>query len=155
MSIILENVFFGIACWLWEIFKVYGQTINSIILFLTLLVVIWYTWETSRLRKSNEGGSTAKNVKVKFQPELDFGDPVFAKYFLNNAISKNGVDIQSKNKFVIKVGHTPTASPLYKANKIPTTYKVNLSYTSIKSPEKLNSITLDLTIDQFFYRIKY
>lgn len=179
----LINIIYSI----WIIFQEYGQTINSIVLFLTLIVIIWYSWETHRLRitterslhslqqqlepnviayfdngsnfysivlvLSNEGGSTAKNVKIKFEPELDLGDAQFIQYFNNNAISKNGVDIQSRSKYVLRVGHTPTASPLYKENKIPISYKATVTFINPELNNKLVKVDFDLTIDQFFYRI--
>src|SRR3989337_649254 len=68
---------------------------------------------------SNEGGSLAKNVKIKIEPRLDLGDNVFQEYFYKNAIFNNGVIIPANNKYIIRVGHTQTASPLYKERKLP------------------------------------
>jgi hypothetical protein len=102
---------------------------------------------------SNEGGSTAKHVKITFEPELNFGDSKFIEFFNNNAVSKNGIDIQSRSKYVLRVGHTPTASPLYKENKIPTSYKSIITYKNPKSENDQITKSFDLTIDQFFYRL--
>lgn len=185
MNILLSYNLIDFLFFLWKIFQDNGQTINSIVLFLTLIVIIWYSWETRQMRilsekslsmlqqqkepniiayfdnganfysivivLSNEGGSTAKNVKINFEPELNFGDNKFIEYFKNNAVSKSGVDIQSKCKYVLRVGHTPTASPLYKENKIPLTYKVKINYNNLNN--KSYSTENELSIDQFFYRI--
>jgi len=179
---------------IWELFNQKHEVINAIVLFITLLVIIWYTIETMKMRRSNEntlnvlketlnlekqknepnviayfdnganlysivlvisneGGSTAKHVKITFEPELNFGDSKFIEFFNNNAVSKNGIDIQSRSKYVLRVGHTPTASPLYKENKIPTSYKSIITYKNPKSENDQITKSFDLTIDQFFYRL--
>jgi len=190
MSFLLYNIFYCI----WELFKQNHEVINAIVLFLTLIVIMWYTLETMKLRisnektlgvldenlklekqknepnviayfdngsnfysivlvLSNEGGSTAKNVKIQFNPKLNFGDDKFIDYFIKNAVSNNGIDIQSKSKYVLRIGHTPTASPLYKENKIPTSYKAFVTFEDPRIKNKVIKKEFDLTIDQFFYRI--
>ncbi len=44
---------------MWDFITCNISTINGIILFLTLLVIIWYTWETRKTRLSNE-----KNISL-------------------------------------------------------------------------------------------
>lgn len=158
-----------------------------------MIVIIWYTYETKKLRQSNdktleilkenlelekqknepnviayfdnganlfsivlvlcnEGGGLAKNVRININPELDLGDPVFNKYFSKNAVNNNGIDIPPHSKYVIRVGHTPTASQLYKENKIPSNYKLDLSYADVDGVKQFSK-TFNLTIDQFFNRI--
>ena len=177
---------------LWNSFKDNLEMINSLVLFFTLLVIIYYTYETYRLRVSseknvdfirqqleiekqknepnivayfdnganfqsivlvlsNEGGSQAKDVKLKIDPALNLGDSTFQKYFYNNALFKDGVIIQARSKYIIKVGYTTKASPLYKEDKIPPKYKVDISFSNLSG----NSFTkqYELPIDQFFYRI--
>lgn len=184
----IENFMF---C-LWNSFKDNLEIINAFVLFFTLLAIIYYTYETYRLRVSsennadfirqqleiekqknepnivayfdnganfqsivlvlsNEGGSLAKDVKLKIDPALDLGDSTFQKYFYNNALFKDGVIIQSRGKYIIKIGYTTKASPLYKEDKIPTKYKVEISFSNLSG----NSFTkqYELPIDQFFYRI--
>lgn len=178
---------------IWELFQKNHEVINALVLFITLIVIIWYTIETKKLRQSNdktleilkenlalekqkndpnviayfdngvnfysvvlvlsnEGGSLAKNVRIKLTPELDFGHAVFNKYFLNNAVNNNGIDIPPKSKYVIRVGHTPQATQPYKEKKIPSNYNVEVYYTDIDK-QKTFSKTFELTIDQFFNRI--
>jgi len=186
---------------IWELFNQNHEVINAIVLFITLLVIIWYTIETMKMRRSNEktlkvnentlnvlketlnlekqkndpnviayfdnganlysivlvisneGGSTAKHVKITFEPELNFGDSKFIEFFKNNAVSKSGIDIQSKSKYVLRVGHTPTASPLYKESRIPNSYEAIVTFEDPRVKNKSIEKIFNLTIDQFFYRI--
>lgn len=193
MNIIMINIY-QFVIWIWDFLKENHQIINAFVLFLTMLVVIWYAFETHKMRitneknisllsqqlelekqknepnviacfdngvniysilfvLSNEGGSTAKNVRVGFEPTLDFGNSVFKKYFENSAVLKTGVDIQPRGKYVIKVGNTQSASSLYKENKIPTNYKVVVTYSNFKHVNSQKVEYFDLTIGQFFYRL--
>lgn len=177
---------------LWNSFNDNLEIINSFVLFFTLLAIIYYTYETFRLRVSseknvefirqqlelekkknepnivayfdnganfqsivlvlsNEGGSLAKDVKLKIEPQLDLGNTNFQKYFYDNAIFKDGIIIQARKKYIIKVGSTTIASPLYKENKIPTKYKVEISFSDLSGIPFYKEY--ELPIDQFFYRI--
>jgi hypothetical protein len=176
----------------WDFLTKNIQTINALILFFTLIAVIWYNWETRKLRisnektlkvleenlnlekakndpkivayfdngatsysillvLSNEGGSMAKNVKMKSEPEFDFGDDVFNKFTKKSAVFNFGINIPPKGKYTIKVGTTRVASPLYKDGKIPTNYIINLTYKDMKGKDYTEYY--ELSIDQFFNRI--
>lgn len=189
MNFVNANILYS----LWEFFTQNYETINALVLLITLTVIIWYSYETRKLRQSNdktleilkksfelekqknepnviayfdngsnfysivlvlsnEGGGLAKSVRININPELDLGDPVFNKYFSKNAVNKNGINIPPRSKYVITVGYTTIASPLYKEHKIPSNYKVDLGYTDIEGVKQFSK-TFNLAIDQFFYRI--
>ena len=160
--------------------------INIIVLTLTFTAIVWYTWETCKLRKINhniynlelkkrepfitvffdngnsfftilfkiinEGGSSAKNVKVNMQPPFDLGDSAINNYFNTNSIFREGLPILPTNKeYIIKAGYTPNVSELYLSKKVPHVYHINVSFED-DTGKKFNNI-FDINLDQFFNRI--
>lgn len=100
---------------------------------------------------SNEGQSSAYNVKLNSDKEIDFGGPIYKEYLYKNAIFNKGISIPPAKKYIIRVSSTKISSNLMKEEKIPTSYKLTLSYDNGKG--KSFESTFELSIDQFFNRL--
>ncbi|MEJ5352646.1 MAG: hypothetical protein WHS65_13765 [Melioribacteraceae bacterium] len=77
----MHFICFNYFTFIWELFQKNHEVINALVLFITLIVIIWYTIETRKLRQSND--KTLEILKENLALDKQKNEPNVIAYFDN------------------------------------------------------------------------